>query len=181
MEQQEGDLVTAARKLGVQTRTAWPENLSAGGTDGTRCRYILLKALFRFSLTLCLCLRLDTFIDQHTELRFCSKDSYLLTLDTQSLKMNRIILRLTSCTGIGWLTLTCQSYYETLNNNWKAGVNWECSVTVWQCWNKINVDIQSKKTQPRNHLHKIFLNSYEVLSEFIRKQKLSIIVFIAQK
>lgn len=58
MEQREGDLVTAARKLGVQTRTAWPENLSPRGTDGKRCRYILLKALFRFSLTLCLCLGL---------------------------------------------------------------------------------------------------------------------------
>ncbi len=57
-EQREGELVTAARKLGVQTRTAWPENLSPRGTDGMRCRYILLKALFRFPLTLCLCLGL---------------------------------------------------------------------------------------------------------------------------
>lgn len=58
IEQQGRDLVTAARKLGVQTRTAWPRNLSPRGTDGKRCRYILLKALFRFSLTLCLCLGL---------------------------------------------------------------------------------------------------------------------------
>ncbi len=55
IEQREGELVTAARKLGVQTRTSWPENLSPRGTDGKRCRYILLKALFRFPLTLCLC------------------------------------------------------------------------------------------------------------------------------
>lgn len=112
MEQREGELVTAARKLGVQTRTEWPENLSPRGTDGKRFRYILLKALFRFPLTLCLCSGLTLLLISARNWGSAQK-TLMNTHGAESLRMSAIILKLTFCTGI-WLNRLCVIAFKNL-------------------------------------------------------------------